>query len=929
MADHGATVLETLRGHNAAIADLGRVAVSGVGLTALFDDACGILAKTLEVELVSIVEEQSHGFVLRAARGFPLAMIDRSIAPLGTSLAGFTLDEGEPVVLVDVAEETRFEVSEGLLGIGVVSAVTVPLRGPTRPFGVLSVLSRSRRAFSETDVVVVRLVANTLAGAVEAERARSVVRERENLLTELVEHGPDILIRFDRDLRHLYVSPAVERATGLPAEHLIGRTNEELGMPEALCALWRRELEPVFVSGEPRRFEFSFAGPEGERHFESHAVAERGPGGQRDSVVVYTRDRTEARQAEIERLASEARYRELFESALDMIFLFDTDGKLVDVNPAAERTLGYTQGELVGSHYDVLVPSDALDDASHRLAKKLDGSAPTSAYESVAVCKDGRRIPVHASTQVLIRNGEPAGVLAISRDISEQVAARERAAASERRFRGAFDDAATGMLLVEPDGTVVRVNAAFARMLQYSPGALAGMKVFAFMLPEDTEASRVNIEAIVRGERDSFRIEKTYVRRDGSLLASHVVVSGVRAGDGSLQYFVAQVQDLSELRRVQSELGQTEEQLRQSQKMEAIGKLAGGVAHDFNNLLTVISGYSDIALGELQDAPASTRRCIEEIRRAGERAAELTQQLLTFSRRQVLQPEVIAVNDVVRGYLSMLERLVGEDVEIDARLGEGLPMVHADPGQLGQVLLNLVVNARDAMPDGGRLVIETGTELADGRVVLRVSDTGHGMDRETIEHIFEPFYTTKEPGKGTGLGLSTVHGIVEQSGGSLSVESSPGEGATFAVFLPPTTAAPSAPATPDGVVSVGAGESVLVVEDEPIVRSLVEEMLSSAGYRVVAAATPGEALAIAASDLPIDVVVTDVVMPEMNGHQLAQRIHALRPGLPVLYTSGYPGDIIEARGLVETGDAFVRKPFSATTLVGTLRKLLDARLTVA
>jgi PAS domain S-box-containing protein len=930
MAAGGKNMLDALRARNAAIANLGRYAVSGAGLTAVFDEACSTLARVLEADLVSLVEEQPHAFVLRAGHGFSSELIDRSIAPLGTSLAGFTLDCGEPVVLIHVDEEERFQVSEGLRALGVVSGVTVPIRGPNRPFGVLSVLSRAQRRFTESDVVVVRLVANMLAGAAEADRARSTIREREVVLTELVEHGPDILVRFDRNLRHLYASPAVERATGFPAERFIGKTNEELGMPVELCELWRRELEPVFTSGEPRRFDFSFTGPEGMRFFESHAVAERGPSGSRDSVVVYTRDRTEARLAELERLASEARYRELFDRALDMIVLFDTEGRIVDVNRATERTLGYARGELVGRSHDLLIPADGVRDAERRLERKLNGSEPTSAYEATVVCKDGRRIPIHASTQVLIRGGKPAGVLAISRDISEQMVAREQAAASERRFRGAFDDAATGMMLVEPDGTILRVNAAFARMLQYSPVELAGTKIFAFMSSDDTEASRASIEAIARAERDSFRVEKSYIRRDGSSLAAHVAVSGIRASDGSLQYFVAHIQDLSELRRVQNELDETGEQLRQSQKLEAIGKLAGGVAHDFNNLLTAINGYSDLALAALE-RPEHARKSIEEIRRAGERAAELTQQLLTFSRQQVLEPEVIDVNHVVTGYLTMLRRLVGEDVVIDASLAETLPMVHADPGQLGQVLLNLVVNARDAMPNGGRLDIATGTaQVADGvRVTLRVGDTGHGMGRETMQQIFEPFFTTKEQGKGTGLGLSTVHGIVEQSGGTVEVDSAPGEGTTFTVSLPTTTAVPKAPCPPDAEPVSGNGELVLVVEDDAAVRGLVEEMLVAAGYAVVAAATPGEAIAIAESDQAIDAVVTDVVMPEMNGHQLAQRLHVLRPGVPVLYTSGYAGDIIQTRGLVEAGDAFIRKPYSSALLVGKLQALLDARSVVA
>ncbi|HXG94318.1 MAG TPA: ATP-binding protein [Blastocatellia bacterium] len=383
---------------------------------------------------------------------------------------------------------------------------------------------------------------------------------------------------------------------------------------------------------------------------------------------------------------------------------------------------------------------------------------------------------------------------------------------------------------------------------------------------------------------------------------------------------------------------QSEGQLRQSQKMEAVGQLAGGIAHDFNNLLTAIIGYSQLVYEHLA-ADDPIRREVEEIQKAGERAASLTSQLLAFSRRQVLQPKVLDLNAIVSDMQSMLGRLIGEDIELITFFDPELGRVKADPVQIEQALMNLAGNARDAMPQGGKLVIQTANVRLDEShvgvraasikpgqyVMLSVTDTGCGMDKETLSHIFEPFYTTKEHGKGTGLGLSMVYGIVSQSGGDISVESEPGKGATFKIYLPQIeTAAGELKAKQESAREVRLSETILLVEDEAVVRKLVREVLEMNGYNVLEAINGHEALAICQSHPGlIHLLLTDVVMPQMSGRELAERFNALRSETKVLYMSGYTDDAIVHRGVGGAKIAFIQKPFTPDSLAAKVREVLD------
>jgi signal transduction histidine kinase/ActR/RegA family two-component response regulator len=402
----------------------------------------------------------------------------------------------------------------------------------------------------------------------------------------------------------------------------------------------------------------------------------------------------------------------------------------------------------------------------------------------------------------------------------------------------------------------------------------------------------------------------------------------VRARDGSISGAMMFAADVTERRRL-------EEQFRQAQKMEAVGRLAGGVAHDFNNLLTVILGSAkDLARRSGGDPEA--RELAEEVLEAGQRAAALTRQLLAFSRQQALRPREIDVNEIVRGLERMLRRLIGADIEIVTRLEEGLGSVVADPGQIEQVLMNLVVNARDAMPKGGRLVLSTrevenapegdaARAVPGPHVLLAVSDTGHGMAPEVLAHVFEPFFTTKERGKGTGLGLATVFGIVKQSGGSITVSSKPGVGTTFEVYLPRVGETRESPARERAEAQRSRGkENVLLVEDDGPVRAFMRRSLEAAGYRVLEAKVPEEALELArAPELPVDMLLTDVIMPLMTGPDLAVEILSLRPALRVLFVSGYTEDAGLRSGTLPPGQAFLQKPFTGDELARAVRAALE------
>lgn len=506
---------------------------------------------------------------------------------------------------------------------------------------------------------------------------------------------------------------------------------------------------------------------------------------------------------------------------------------------------------------------------------------------------------------------------------------------SEERHRSILQTAMAGIWLMDSQGRFVEVNDTYCRMSGYSMQELLAMSVSDVESKETVSDTFAHLQNVM--ERGEDRFESRHHRKDGTVMDVEVSVQYRPTEGGQMVVFV---QDISERKRAEEETIKLEAQLQQAQKMESIGRLAGGVAHDFNNMLTVILGHAELGLMHLDpNHPVCTD--LREISKTAERSADLTRQLLAFARKQTVAPKVIDLNETVSGMLNMLQRLIGEDMSLTWQPAAALWPVKVDPSQIDQILANLCVNARDAIEDTGRIIIETtnssidteycttNLEATPGEYVrLSVSDDGGGMDKETLPHIFEPFYTTKEMGRGTGLGLATVYGIVKQNKGFINIYSEPGQGTTFSIYLPRDAGSKSRQAMAEGgVVAVPRGqETILLVEDEPAILNIAALMLEKQGYTVLKADTIEAAIQLAREHLGgIHLLMTDVIMPEMNGRDLAKNIQSLHPHIKRLFMSGYTADVIAHHGVLDDGVHFIQKPFSLPNMAAKVREVLDSK----
>jgi two-component system cell cycle sensor histidine kinase/response regulator CckA len=613
-------------------------------------------------------------------------------------------------------------------------------------------------------------------------------------------------------------------------------------------------------------------------------------------------------------------YRLIFETANEGIWVVDANERTWLVNPKVTELLGFDEAEMLGRSPFAFMDEGDLEVAATHFERLRQGAAQQFDFQFRR--KDGTTIRTAMSTSPLINeDGRYIGSLAMLTDLTERLEAEEALRHSERTLRTTFDNEPDCVKLVARDGSLLEMNAAGLAIIEAdSLDQVRGASVLELVAPEHREAFKQLHERVFRGERCTLEFDVIGLK--GTRRSMETTAAPLPDDSGKIIAHLAVTRDVTARREL-------EEQLRQSQKMESLGRIAGGVAHDFNNLLTAIIGYSEAIERRGGEAEADA----QEILRAADRAGDLVRQLLAFSRRQILEQRVLDLNVVVRDAVQMLRRTLGEHIDVVAALDDDLRPVRADPGQLQQVVVNLAVNARDAMPAGGVLTLETRNVLlgddapvpAGAYVQLIVADTGAGMTEDVLEHAFEPFFTTKSAGEGTGLGLATVHGIISQSGGTVFVESKPELGTSFKVFLPASeepVAVDEAPA-PAHSPQREAYETVLLVEDEAVVRGLVREILERDGYTVVEAADPEQALAVSRDDVGIDLLVTDVVMPRMSGPEIARALSVVRGDLKVLYMSGYSDAVVVKQGLLEPGTAFIQKPFRAQELTDKVRTLLE------
>ena len=626
---------------------------------------------------------------------------------------------------------------------------------------------------------------------------------------------------------------------------------------------------------------------------------------------------------------SQRRFRDLFENSPDAIFVQDLKGNVLDVNRAAAQLHGVPREQLVGKNLENLVSQNHREEARRNFEKLVGGK--TSRVEGESLTAGGRTIPVEIRANHVEYEGKPALLLHV-RDVTERRATQTALQSSETLFRSVWDSSADGMRLTDENGIIVAVNDAFCRLVGLVQDELVGKEFTSiYAVTENSSKMMEQYRNNYLNHELKEKSEYCYTLHNGREVVLEVYNSFIEL-HGQPQLTLSLFRDITAQRRL-------EEQLRQAQKMEAIGQLAGGVAHDFNNILTVIQGHASLLatsrLGEMDEKSAN------QIVQAASRAASLTRQLLTFSRRQLIQPKRLDMNKIVGNLTNMLGRLLGEDIALQLNYCQAPPNVEADAGMMEQILLNLAVNARDAMPKGGQLSIRITVIEVDGNYTARqpdarigefvcvsISDTGMGIAPENLARVFEPFFTTKEVGKGTGLGLATVYGIVKQHQGWIELESQVGKGTTFRIFIPRATTDKGPAEKPTTAITVrGGNETILLVEDEKPVRELVARVLERYGYKIFQAETGMEALEVWKSyRKDIKLLLTDLVMPNnMNGRELAERMWSEVPGLKVIFTSGYSADIVGKDFKLEPELNFLQKPYQPQTLALTIRRCLDGK----
>ena len=766
----------------------------------------------------------------------------------------------------------------------------------------------------------------------ERRRTEAVLREYERA----IEGSQDMIAVVDQNYNYLLANDAFRKYRGMEKEQVVGRSVPAILGREVFERVVKKHLDTCF-QGEVVQYEMKYTYPElGERDLLVSYFPIEGPKGI-NRVACVIQDITERKQTENALRESERRYRALFEGSRDAIYITTREGEIIDANQSMLDLFGYSRKEIIGlnARKTYVHPEDRT-----KFQQEIEREGYVRDYEIKLRKKDGTEMECLLTATVRRVDRNIVGYQGIIRDITERKRVLNELRTEKERFETLAENAPFGMVMIPKDGTFEYINPKFRELFGYDLREVPNGKTwFRKAYPDPTYRHHVisawlhDLEGSKSGEKRPRTF--TVTCKDGTEKIINFIPVQLETGENLMA-----CENVTELKRAEEEKAALQEQLRQSQKMEAIGRLAGGTAHDFNNLLTVIRGYSQLCRHGLKQGDP-LRENINEIQNATERAATLTRQLLAFSRRQVMEMKVLDLNTLLRDLEMMLRRVIGEDIELVTLLVKDLGRVKADPGQIEQVIINLAVNARDAMPNGGKLTIETANvgldesyvrshmDVKPGRYVMfSVSDTGLGMTPEVKERVFEPFFTTKEEGKGTGLGLSTAYGIVKQSEGNIWVYSEPGKGTTFKIYLPRV----EEPLEEVGKKVVVQGlprgdETILVVEDEEKVRRLIVEILMKQGYKVLEASHGDNALSIHGKhNGPIHLVLIDVVMPGMSGSELAKRLTSLDPKIKVLYMSGYADNTIVHHGVLEKGVSYIQKPFTMEGLARKVREVLESDL---
>ena len=785
------------------------------------------------------------------------------------------------------------------------------------------------KPWSERLVPAVRRAIEEAKERTRRQRVETELVRREKHIRALTENALDIVTILDHQGLFSYNSPSIKRVLGYEPKDLAGQSAFARIHPEDLSRVLQGFDHALRNPDRTITLDFRFRHQDGSWRYLEAVGRSRLDDPAIGGVVINSRDISDRIQVEAGLRDSEQRFRDLFEGSPDAVFVMDLNGTVLDINPAACRLHGSTRKDLIGKNVSDLVPPERREDAARNFKALVEGRLEQ--IEGASITQDGRVVPVEVRASRINYAGQPAVLLHV-RDITDRKLAEAALRSSEMLFHSVWENSADGMRLTDENGNIVAANYAFCKLVGMGREELEG-KPFTVVFADSEQPGKM-LEEFRQRFRDRItehQRERRLTLRNGNVLTLEDSGSFVELR-GQPPMLLQMFRDVTAQKRL-------EQQLRQSQKMEAIGQLAGGVAHDFNNILTVIHGHASLLLagGSLT---SGAERSAQQISQAAERAASLTRQLLAFGRRQVLQPRRLDMNEVVANMTKMLGRILGEDIALQLNYSPQPALVHADAGMMEQVLLNLAVNSRDAMPKGGLLAIKISTVEVNARllaehperhtgrfVCLSVIDSGCGIPPEHLRRIFEPFFTTKEVGKGTGLGLATVYGIVKQHEGWIEVESEPGKGTAFKVFLRHGVEAGGPANEPQAEKAVRGGtETILVVEDEAVVRELVCTLLAEHGYKILQAESGVKALQVwRDSKDKIDLLLTDLVMPDrLNGRELAEKLWAERPRLKVIFASGYSADVVGKDFILRPGLNYLQKPYHPHMLALAVRDCLDA-----